>query len=347
MFRRTAASLLKHRPKTVSIEPGSNRHLPGPILEKAKEIFAVPEFPSKLVLHNWRFFIKAGKAATGPPVGQEFSKLGLKVMDFTKAFNDRTKPVLKEEAELMVRIQVYFDKSYAYRIEPPATAWFLLRAIRKKRRESGSVMIKGHYCAYMTLEMVYEIAKMKQMSWGRWDYPPIETRVRRIAGQARRMGICMIGVDTISSPVKGQTEKQYEADCAKYRAIHMEQYKALKDKELESAPLLERMHRPDLSKLTPNQLQEGLVDPTLFQALWVASQPHNAAAKDARNREMAMKYMNSQGWFKDMTTDELKTVFFNWKLGDAERARALGSVAEPAEGLGRDVAADASGQTKS
>jgi ribosomal protein L11 len=338
MIRSTAVSLLKHRPKTVSVEPGSNRHLPEPILSKAKEIFAVPEFPSKIVLHNWRFFIKSGKAATGPPVGQEFSKLGLKVMDFTKAFNDRTKPVLKEEAELMVRIQVYFDKSYSYRIEPPPTAWFLLRAIRKKRRDTGRVLTKGHYAAYITLEMIYEIAKMKQTTWSRWDYPPIEVRARRIAGQARRMGICIIGVDTPSSPVKGMTEKQYEAESAKYREIHMKQYAELKGKELESAPLLDRMHQPNLAKLTPTELQQGLMNPNLFQALWVASQPENTAVRDIRNREMAMKYLNAQGWFRDMSLQELQTVFFNWKLGDAERARALAAEPAPAEGMNRDSA---------
>ncbi|CUF97380.1 ribosomal protein L11, putative [Bodo saltans] len=336
MFRRTSATLLKHRPKTVSIEPGSNRDLPEPLLSKSKEIFAVPDFPSKLVLHNWRFFIKSGKAATGPPVGQEFSKLGLKVMDFTKAFNDRTKPVLKEEAELMVRIQVYFDKSYSYRIEPPPTTWFLLRAIRKKRRETGAVNIKGHYCAYITLEMIYEIAKIKQIKWSRWDFPSIEGRVRRIAGQARRMGVCIIGVDTPSSPQKGLTDKQYEAECAKYREIHMQQFVALQDKQLDSAPLLERLHRPDLSKLTPDQLQQGLLDPNLFHSLWVASQPGvSEGEQDLKDRELAMKFMNTRGWFRDMTPDELKTVFFNYKLGDAERDRALGKIAESPE-IGRD-----------
>jgi ribosomal protein L11 len=337
MFRKTSAALLKHRPKTVSIEPGSNRDLPEPLLGKAKEIFAAPDFPSKLVLHNWRFFIKSGKAATGPPVGQEFSKLGLKVMDFTKAFNDRTKPVLKEEAELMVRIQVYFDKSYSYRIEPPPAAWFLLRALRKKRRETGVVQLKGHYCAYITLEMIYEIAKMKQLKWSRWDFPSIEVRVRRIAGQARRMGVCIIGVDTFNSPVKGLTEKQYEAECAKYRDIHAQQYAVLMDKQLESAPLLERLHRPDLAKLTPDQLQQGLVDPNLFHALWVASQPGIAnGEQDLKDRQLAMKFMNAKGWFRDMSADEMKALFFNYRLGEKERQRAFGEIAESPE-IGRDT----------
>jgi ribosomal protein L11 len=323
MLRRTTLRALKHRPKTVSIEPGSNRFLEAPILAKSKELFSPQEYPNKRVIHNWRFFIKAGKAATGPPVGQEFSKLGLKVMDFTKAFNDRTKPQFKDDVELTVRIQVYFDKSYTYRIEPPPTTWFLLRAIRKKRREAAPVAIRGHYTAYLTLEMIYEIAKMKQFHWERFDYPPIEDRVRRIAGQARRMGICLLGVDTPPSPIKGMTEKQYEAECAKYREIHMKLYNAMKDKELAEAPLIERVHRPDLSPLPKNVLEKGLVDPKLFAAMWQASQPDNAYNKNRKDREAALKYVQSLSWFKDMTAEEMKLVFFNWRLTETEKQRQL------------------------
>uniref|UniRef100_A0A0A9WML1 Large ribosomal subunit protein uL11m n=1 Tax=Lygus hesperus TaxID=30085 RepID=A0A0A9WML1_LYGHE len=133
-------------------------------MTRCKDIFAVPPFPNKAVMHNWRFFIKAGKAATGPPVGQEFSKIGLKVMDFVKSFNDRTKPLFKDDIDLIVRIQVYFDKSYIYRIEPPPVTWFIMRAVRKKRGQTGNTHDKGYFTCLMTLEMCYEIAKMKQFN---------------------------------------------------------------------------------------------------------------------------------------------------------------------------------------
>lgn len=324
MIRRSSARYLKARPKTVNVEVGCNRLLDEKLLAKAKDVFAVPEFPNKSVLHNWRFFVKAGKAATGPPVGQEFSKLGLKAMDFAKAFNDRTKPVFKEDVELIVRIQVYFDKSYQYRIEPPPTAWFLLRAVRKKRGETGPVSLRGHYCGLLTLEMCYEIAKMKQMDWGKVEYPPIEVRVRRIVGQARRMGICIIGVDTpYSSPVKGMTEKQYKEESERYRVQQMAQYEAFKEAELANAPLIERLHRPNMSPLTDKQLEDGLKDANLFNALWRASHPRSAYMKGLEHRDMARKYLNARGWFKDMTREEMRLVFLNHRLPDGERQRQL------------------------
>ena len=326
---------LKHRPKHVNVAVSSNRYLEPSIHEKAVEIFRHPTFQNKQVLHNWRFFVKAGKAATGPPVGQEFSKVGLKIMDFTKAFNDRTKPVFKDDIELLVRIQVYFDKSYIYRIEPPPTAWFLMRAVRKKRRDTGKVNEKGRWSALITLEMIYEIAKMKQFNWSQPEHVPIEDRVRMIGVQARRMGIAIVGVDCPNAPVKGKTERQYDEECRKYRAEQMKLYEEFSQKQLEAAPLIERLHNPDMTKLSAEQLEQGLLDPRLFHALWTATSPHNQINKDARDRERAMKYINARGWIKDMTPDEMRTVFQNWALPQEERESRLG--AQPQEPYwGRD-----------
>lgn len=322
-MRRSLAGLLKARPKTAKTEPGSNRYLEEPYFSKAKEIFASTPFPNKRVIHNWRFFVRAGKAATGPPVGQEFSKLGLKVMDFTKAFNDRTKPVFKDDIDVQVRIQVYFDKTYSYRIEPPPTAWFIMRAVRKKRRECAPVHIRNSWTCYMTLEMIYEIAKMKQFIWDAPEQVPIELRVRSILGQARRMGICVLGVDAPSSPVRGMTAEEYAAQSEKYRAIHKEQFEALRQKQLEEAPLIERLHRPNLDKLPQAALEKGMVDGDLFRAVWKASHPQNPYLKDLKDREMALKVVRSQHWRKDMSLEEAQKLFFNWRLPAAERKRQL------------------------
>ncbi|EPY39023.1 ribosomal protein L11 [Angomonas deanei] len=244
-------------------------------------------------------------------------------MDFAKAFNDRTKPIFKDDVELIVRIQVYFDKSFLYRIEPPPTAWFLLRAVRKKRGETGPVPLRNYYCALITLEMCYEIAKMKQISWGSVEYPPIETRVRRIVGQARRMGICVIGVDTHDSPIKGKTEKEYQKEVEAYRTVHMEQYETFKEAELQKAPLYERLHRMNFSPLRNDQIEEGLKDANLFNALWTASHPSSPYMHDIHSRETARRYLNTRGWFNEMSAEEMRTVFLNYRLNAPEARRQL------------------------
>lgn len=320
MLRRTTLTRLKTRPKTAKVEVGSARTLDEPILSKAKEMFAHPEFPNKKVIHNWRFFVRAGKCATGPPVGQEFSKMGLKVMDFTKAFNDRTKPVFKDDVDLIVRIQVFFDKSYNYRMEPPPTTWFILKALRLKRRETGPVMRAGSFCALITLEMIYEIARMKQFNWSKPEFPPIEARARSIVGQCRRMGIAIIGVDCPSSPVKGMTQQQYEQESEKYRALQMEQYEALKDQQLQEAPLIERLHAPNLNVLTYDQIKEGLLDPKLFSNLWKATD--RVSYYTDREREKAQMALVHKKWMrKDMSLAEGKSLFANWRLPALEQKR--------------------------
>ena len=323
MLRKVSAQLLAHRPKTAKTECGSNRLLDEPFLTKAKDIFAVPEFPNKAVIHNWRFIIRSGKAATGPPLGAEFTKIGLKVMDFTKGFNDRTKPVFKDDVDLIVRIQVYFDKTFLYRIEPPPTAWFILRAVRKKRRETAGVSLRGVYSAYITLEMIYEIAKFKQLSWATPETPPIETRARMIAGQCRRMGIAILGVDTHNSPIKGLSEKEYTAQSAAYRKTQWEQYEALRQQQLESAPLLERLHRPNLLALSTEQLTKGVSDAKVFSALWTATNPDSKYTQEQRRYESALQFLNTEGWFHDMTPEELRATFLNWKLPQKEKQKQL------------------------
>lgn len=299
-------------------EVGSARFLDEPIMTKAKEMFAHPDFPNKKVIHNWRFFVRAGKCATGPPVGQEFSKMGLKVMDFTKAFNDKTKPVFKDDVDLIVRFQVFFDKSYNYRMEPPPTAWFLLKVLRLKRRETAFVMQAGSWSALITLEMIYEIARMKQFDWSRPESTMIEARVRAIAGQCRRMGIAVIGVDCPSSPVKGMTQQQYDEQSEKYRVEQMVQYEEFRAKQIAEAPLIERLHKPDLTVLTHEQIKEGLLDPSLFSKLWKATDRVSYYTNE--QREKARTSLVHSKWMRDgMTLEESRALFANWRLPTLER----------------------------
>uniref|UniRef100_A0A7S1QB30 Ribosomal protein L11 n=1 Tax=Neobodo designis TaxID=312471 RepID=A0A7S1QB30_NEODS len=289
-MRRTGVACLKARPKTVNTEVGSNRFLAPATAEKMKEMTAVPPYPGKRAIHNWRFFIKPGKAATGPPVGQEFSKIGLKPMDFCKAFNDKTKPVFKDDLDLICRVQVYHDNSYSWRIETPPTAWFILRAVQKKRRETGPVKDKERWAGFITLEMCYEIAKYKEWNWARPGYPPIEVRARSVAGQARRMGIAVIGVDTPNSPVKGVSASQYEKQSAKYREEQWGQWLALKKEEAKNAPLAERLHDLEYAKLTDEELKALAADPSLLRDLYTATSPRSRNKfVDEKQRKTALE----------------------------------------------------------
>lgn len=333
MFRRTIRVVVGQRPATALMAVGSNRLLEEPFYSKAQDIFAVPPFPHKRVMHNWRFYIKPGKASIGPPIGQEFSKIGLKAVDFTKAFNDRTKGVFKDDVELICRVQVYFDKTYTFRIEPPPTAWFLLRAMRKKRHDTGAVGTRGHWCGYITLEMIYEIAKMKQFNWSTPEYPMIEKRVQRIISQARGMGICVLGVDAPSSPVKGCTPAEYEEQSAKYRAEQMKQYLEFKAQEILRAPLIERLHRPDVFRLSPQSLKEALADPKLLDTLYTATHPKSQFHNNDEKRRAAQLVLDTMGWHRKrgLSDEELVGIYRNWRVPSLELMRRMEGVPQPSQ----------------
>lgn len=328
---------LKARPKTVNTELSSNRYLNEKVRNTFNELFEVPPYPGKRAIHNWRFFIKPGKAATGPPVGQEFSKLGLKPMDFCKAFNDKTKPAFKDGIDLMCRVQVYHDLTYSWRLETPPQAWFIMQATRKKRRETGPLDVKGRWAGYITMEMCYEIAKYKLHNYVQHDYPPIEDRARAVARSARRMGIAIIGVDAPNSPVKGMTPAQYDKQAAEYRRQQWPIYEAFKQKELENAPLMNRAHRPEVLRLTYKQLREGVENPELFNALYVATRQKSRYVKDSKAAQDALGRLQHHNWLGNkVTVDEARRLFTNWRIGRVERERHESGVYLAEEAFTRD-----------
>eukprot|EP00760_Papus_ankaliazontas_P034952 PhM_4_TR7561/c0_g1_i1/m.18242/K02867/RP-L11, MRPL11, rplK; large subunit ribosomal protein L11 len=303
MLRRTLCCA--KRPATVNTEVGSNRYLAEPWLTKSKEMFAPHPQPPRKVIHNFRYFIKPGKATTGPPLGPDFTKISVKAMDFSKAFNDRTKPVFKDDVDLTLRVQMYEDNSFQWRIDAPPSTWFILRAIRKKRRETS----RDKWVAYITLEMLYEIAKQKQFSWDNLEHPPIETRVRRLAGQCRMMGVCVIGVDTPDSPVHGMTEAEYQKQSEEYRKQQWEQWVKLMDEQLQNAPLYHRLHRIDFEKLSPEQVTESLRDPKMMDAMWRATRPQHPLNRDMKDQEKALMYLRTRHLRDDLSFEETVALF--------------------------------------
>ena len=65
--------------------------------------------------------VKAGMANPAPPIGPALGQHGLNIMDFCKAFNDRTSNVEKGLV-LPVIISVYTDRSFDFIIKTPPTS---------------------------------------------------------------------------------------------------------------------------------------------------------------------------------------------------------------------------------
>ena len=129
--------------------------------------------------------IEAGKANPSPPVGPALGQRGVNIMEFCKAFNEKTKD--KMGFKLPVVITVYADKSFSFITkQPPASALIKKTAGIKK----GSDNPLKNKIAKLTQAQVMEIVKMKISDLNTNDE---EQAAKIISGSARSMGITIEG----------------------------------------------------------------------------------------------------------------------------------------------------------
>jgi len=126
--------------------------------------------------------IPAGGANPAPPVGPALGQHGVNIMEFCKAFNERT--ATQEPGMLIpVVITVYEDRSFIFVTKVPPVAALLKRAagIAKASGEPNKKKV-----AKVTKKQVREIAEKKMADLNATD---IEGAVRMVEGTARSMGI--------------------------------------------------------------------------------------------------------------------------------------------------------------
>jgi large subunit ribosomal protein L11 len=137
--------------------------------------------PPKKVLALVKLQVQGGQATAAPPVGPALGQHGVNIMDFVKAFNERTKGQMG--TIIPVVITVYQDRSMTFITKTPPAAVLLKQAagIAKASAEPNKVKV-----AKVTRKQVEEIAQTKMPDLNAKD---LEGAVRMICGTARSMGI--------------------------------------------------------------------------------------------------------------------------------------------------------------
>jgi large subunit ribosomal protein L11 len=128
--------------------------------------------------------VQAGAANPAPPVGPALGQRGVNIMEFCKAFNERTKD--KAGFKLPVVITVYADKTFSFITkQPPASALIMKAAGLKKGTDNPMKNKVGK----ITKAQLMEIVKQKIQDMNTDD---VDAAAATIAGSCRSMGVDII-----------------------------------------------------------------------------------------------------------------------------------------------------------
>ena len=128
-----------------------------------------------------KLVIKGGQASPTPPVGPALGQRGVNIMEFCKAFNEKTKSFMGKPVPVV--ITVYKDKKFDFVIKSPPASHFIKEAAKLKggSKEPGRVVVGS-----ITKKQAEKIAQEKMKDLNAHD---IEEATKIICGSARSMGI--------------------------------------------------------------------------------------------------------------------------------------------------------------
>lgn len=136
---------------------------------------------AKEIVAQIKLYCPAGQANPAPPVGPALGQHGVNIMQFCKAFNERTKG--KEGLVFPAVISVYKDKSFDFVVKTPPSSVLLKKAANLAK---ASGLAGKEKIGKITKKQLEEIArtKMEDLNTGNLD-----RALSSIRGTARSMGI--------------------------------------------------------------------------------------------------------------------------------------------------------------
>ena len=140
---------------------------------------------AKEILGLIKLQIPAGSANPSPPVGPALGQRGLNIMDFCKAFNEKTKD-LEKGSPIPVIITAYKDRSFVFITKLPPVSYYLKKAAKIKKGNStpGRTLV-----GKVTIADVKKIASEKMADLNAID---LKGAVNIVKGSAVSMGMEVI-----------------------------------------------------------------------------------------------------------------------------------------------------------
>lgn len=125
--------------------------------------------------------IKGGEATPAPPVGPALGQHGLPIMEFVKAFNDKTGD--QKGTVLPVVITVFEDRTFSFIVKKPPVAELIKMALKltKASQKPGRDIVSK-----LSDSQAEEIATIKMDDLNTKD---VKQAAKIVKGAARSMGI--------------------------------------------------------------------------------------------------------------------------------------------------------------
>ncbi len=139
---------------------------------------------AKKVKATLKLNLPAGEATPAPPVGSSLGQYGVAIMEFCKAYNEKTAGLRGQIIPAVVTI--YEDRTFTFVTKTSPTATLIKKAAGI---EKGSGVASKEKAGKITRQQVREIAEQKMVDLNAKD---IESAVKIIEGQARSMGIDVV-----------------------------------------------------------------------------------------------------------------------------------------------------------
>jgi len=136
---------------------------------------------AKKVVGEIKLQIPAGKANPSPPVGPALGQRGVNIMEFCKAFNEKTKDMMG--FTIPVIITVYADRSFTFITKQPPATDLIKKAAGIQKGSDNPLKNK---VGKITKAQLEEIAKTKMPDLNTDD---LEAAMKTIAGSCRSMGV--------------------------------------------------------------------------------------------------------------------------------------------------------------
>lgn len=136
---------------------------------------------AKQVESQIKLQIPGGQANPAPPVGPALGQHGVNIMEFCKAFNEKTSD--QQGVLIPVEITVYVDRTFDFITKTPPASVLLKQAAGI---ETASGEPNAEKVATVTKEDVKEIAETKREDLNAGS---LEAAMSMIEGTARSMGI--------------------------------------------------------------------------------------------------------------------------------------------------------------